>query len=619
MDFFQAQDHARTQSRRLVLLFALAVAGIIAAIYVTLLLIGASQGENMHRLDLFILVAAATLAVIGIASAIRTAKLRQGGRVVAEMLGGIAVSQSTQDGAERRYVNVVEEMALAAGVPVPGIYILPEAGINAFAAGYAVDDAVVAVTRGALEQLDRDELQGVVAHEFSHILNGDMRLNIRLMGLLFGILVISVIGRIIIHGGGGRRRGKNDGGGAIMLFALALFVIGYIGVFFGRMIQAAVSRQREFLADASAVQFTRDPGGIAGALKKIGGWPDGARLKDPHAAEAGHMFFASGLNRAWMSALATHPPLEERIRRIDPAFAATGGTRTVAPARRAPAAGLHDGTTVPDVMASVGALRPQDIAAAASLIDALPARVRAAAHDTDDARALLFAILLADGPVDGAQRAETERHAGAAAWPRIEELRSHVVALDASVRQPLVELLLPALRSLDTARRQALVTAAHEVALADGHTSTFERAVLHLLQRQLTPAGNAATQSRIRSTSPGQLRPEVETLLSAVAWAGADSPAAATNAFAAGAAALHSVVKGLSLRPQEDVDPATESALEALRSAAPAVKRAFLEAAALTSADDGVVHPREMQLIRAIAEAIECPLPLASAGAAAVR
>ncbi|HSJ08520.1 MAG TPA: M48 family metallopeptidase [Longimicrobiales bacterium] len=611
MDFFQAQDHARTQSRRLVLLFALAVAGIITAIYVTLLLLGASQGVNTHRPDLFILVAVVTLAVIGIASAVRTARLRQGGRVVAEMLGGTAVTSSTMDEAERRYVNVVEEMALAAGVPVPGIYILPEAGINAFAAGYTVDDAVVAVTRGALEQLNREELQGVVAHEFSHILNGDMRLNIRLMGLLFGILVIAIVGRVMMYGGG-RRRGKNEG--AIALFALALFVIGYIGVFFGRMIQAAVSRQREFLADASAVQFTRDPNGIAGALKKIGGWPDGARLKDPHAAEAGHMFFASGLNRAWMSALATHPPLEERIRRIDPAFAGAGAARTVASPRSAAAAGLHDGASVTDVMASVGALRPQDIAAAASLIDSLPAPVRAAAHDTDGAQALLFAILLADGPVDTSQRAAAERHAGAAAWSRIDGLRSHVVALDASVRQPLVELLLPALRPLDAARKQALVAAAHEVAVADGHTSTFEHAVLHVLQRQLTPAGNASAQSRVRSTRPDRLRPEVETLLSAVAWAGADSPAAAATAFAAGATALRAVMTSLALRPQAEVDAATEPALAALRAAAPAVKRAFLEAAATTAAEDGVVHPQEMQLIRAIAEAIECPLPLASAG-----
>ncbi|MDR1010912.1 MAG: M48 family metalloprotease [Opitutaceae bacterium] len=351
MNFFQAQDNARRKSGRLVFFYIAAVVAIIVTIYCVLVfgLRFASQNSDdpemfaapLWQPDMFLGTAVVTIAIIGFGSLFKTLSLRSGGGVVARSAGGRLVPPNTGDPQCRRLVNIVEEMAIASGVRMPEVYVLPEAGINAFAAGYSPDDAAVAVTQGALDALTRDELQGVVAHEFSHILNGDMRLNIRLIGLLFGILLITLVGRVVMRLGfssDGRRSSSKDKGGSAIAFALlglAIIIIGYVGVFFGRLIQAAVSRQREFLADASAVQFTRNPGGIAGALKKIGAAASGSRIENPHATETSHMYFANALRSSFGGLLATHPPLIDRIKAIDPTF--DGNFRAIK--RTAPGAG----------------------------------------------------------------------------------------------------------------------------------------------------------------------------------------------------------------------------------------------------------------------------------------
>src|SRR4051812_14934448 len=261
---------------------------------------------------MFLGTAVATLGVIGTGSFFKTLSLARGGRAVAELLDGRLVNSNSTDAHERKLLNVVEEMAIASGVPVPQVYVMDgEQGINAFAAGHSASDAAISVTRGAMTMLTRDELQGVIAHEFSHLLNGDMKLNLRLMGLIFGILCLTVIGRVLI-----RTSGKKN---PLPLLGLALIIIGWVGVLFGRLIQAAVSREREFLADASAVQFTRNPSGLAEALKKIGGLAEGSQLQTNRAEEASHFFFANGLKSRFFG-FATHPPLIERIKALDPSF-----------------------------------------------------------------------------------------------------------------------------------------------------------------------------------------------------------------------------------------------------------------------------------------------------------
>ena len=332
MDFFARQAATRRQSRWMVFLFVVAVIAIVIAIdFVVVATVAvlsvqddggllASPDMSLSRYPMAVLFSTVVvLGTIGISCLVRTASLAAGGGKVAEQLGGTRVGADTTDPLKRRLRNVVEEVAIASGVPVPQVYVLErEAGINAFAAGYSPANAAIAVTRGALVNLNRDELQGVIAHEFSHVLNGDMRLSTRLIGLLFGLTVIAMIARTILRlaprGGGGRK-----GGGGILVIFLAAFVVlalGWIGLFFGRLIQAAVSRHRESLADASAVQFTRDPQGLRNALVKIGALGAGSRFADADAEEVAHLLFAEGIGRAF----ATHPPLVERIREIDPQF-----------------------------------------------------------------------------------------------------------------------------------------------------------------------------------------------------------------------------------------------------------------------------------------------------------
>ena len=340
MDFFQHQDEARKSSNRLVVLFALAVIGIVLSVHFSISALffwgqaSASGSDpnysfNWFDLDRLVFFAGSTLLVILLGSLYKTWRLSDGGHSIAQLLGGRPLAPNTTDTHERRMLNVVEEMAIASGVPVPTVYLMDgEESINAFAAGFTPQDAVIGVTRGTLELLNRDELQGVIAHEFSHIFNGDMRLNLRLMGVLHGILVIALIGYFILRTSmfRGSSRGRNGGAAALPLIGLVLVVLGYVGVFFGRMIKSAVSRQREYLADASAVQFTRNPDGIGGALKKIGGLAEGSLIMSPNAEQASHFFFSDGKYgkvRAALSGvshfafLSTHPPIKDRIRRID--------------------------------------------------------------------------------------------------------------------------------------------------------------------------------------------------------------------------------------------------------------------------------------------------------------
>ncbi|HOG94489.1 MAG TPA: M48 family metallopeptidase, partial [Opitutaceae bacterium] len=332
MDFFEAQASAKRRTSRLMLLFILAVIGVIAACYLAALIVVARIRPMPGTWlvwdgSLFGGVSLVVCLITGGAMLFKWLQLRAGGSVIAEMVGGRRVDPQSTDLAEQRLLNIVEEMSIASGVPMPAVYLLDdEGGLNAFAAGLTTSDAVVAVTRGSLEKLSRDELQGVVAHEFSHILNGDMRLNVRLTAVLFGILVIGLMGRglleVMLRSGAVRTRGKGKSGGpgVFIIVGIAMLVIGYVGYFFGRLIQAAISRQREYLADAAAVQFTRNPLGVSGALKKIGGYSLGSRLDSAAAAQIGHFFFAQSFRAGFTQLWATHPPLEERIRTIDPSW-----------------------------------------------------------------------------------------------------------------------------------------------------------------------------------------------------------------------------------------------------------------------------------------------------------
>ncbi len=599
MDFFERQTHAQTRTRWLVVYFALAVLGIMASLQIVFTLI---LGRPLGDWEVMGWVVGGVALTVTMGSLMKTAQLSQGGRVVAAMLGGEPVAGNTTDLNERKLLNIVEEMALASGVPVPEIYVLPDLSINAFAAGHGPGDTAIGVTRGCIEQLSRDELQGVIAHEFSHILHGDMKLNIRLIGILHGILCLAIVGgfflRMNMFSSAGSRDDRKGGGlvFALMAGGIALYLIGWIGVFFGNLIKAAVSRQREFLADASAVQFTRNPAGIAGALWKIGKFA--SRLESPRASEASHLFFGNGLADPWLSLFATHPPLEERIKAIDANFDGAQ-VREVAPpplpAEKGPVAG--------------GAILPQGLGRARALLAALPAFAGESVRDLHGGCAFIYAILLD-------QREEFRRVQldGLKVDP---PLRAETLALferrgEISVEQrlPLVDLVMPTLRHLSPGQYAAFRENVRHLVESDKQINLFEYALQKALLRHLDLYFTRSTGPAVKYRSLVPLLPDVAALLTGLSVIGHPAVPDRDAAFAAGARELLINTSSPNLQRGEVCNlAAIDAGLDRIAQAAPDVKKTILKACRETVAHDGVVDLKEYELLRAIADSLDCPLP----------
>jgi Zn-dependent protease with chaperone function len=634
-DFFERQDHARRSTVRLIVLFGLAVLAIIASIEVLLAATmgylsrnpetGAVDWAAVTDPQLIVLAVGGTLIVVGGGSLFKMAQLRAGGRVVAEQLGGRLLTPDATDPVERRVLNVVEEMAIASGTPTPPVYLMDsEDGINAFAAGFAPADAVIGVTRGTATRLTRDELQGVMAHEFSHILNGDMRLNIRLIGLLHGILIIGMLGYFMLRMSfftGRSRRSRDSGGLPILAIGAGLAVIGFAGTFFGNMIKAAVSRQREFLADASAVQFTRQPGGLAGALKKIGGFAGGSSIQNPNAPEASHMFF--GRATAGLSAMfSTHPPLDERIRRIDPSWngefadapdVSGAGATAAAAAGAMGFAGGESRTPAPaappDVIASIGQPGPAHLQYAAQLIHSLPPDLAAAAHEPYGARAVVYALLL-DRQADArtGQVAHLDEHADPGVYRETQRIWPLVETLPARLRLPLIEMALPALRTLTAAQHERFVANVVALAEADHTVDLFEWSLHRILLRDLDEQASPNRRTRIRHHSIDAVRTQCELLISTLAYVGNRNVDGAASAFEQGRAVL-GLTGARIKRPDECGLDVLDPALDDLDEAAPAVKRQVLEASAACISADRHISVAEAELLRAVAASMSCPMP----------
>jgi Zn-dependent protease with chaperone function len=638
LNFFEHQDRARRQSRWLFVLFSLAVLAIVAAVDLILLLALGLAGQetaaavqpspSLFAVNLPLLAggAVATLGVIGIASLFRTVGLRSGGGQVARQLGGTLVESDTRDFRRRRLRNVVEEIALASGVPVPEIYVLEqESGINAFAAGYTPSDAAVAVTRGALEKLDRDELQGVIAHEFSHILNGDMRINIRLMGILFGILLLALIGRrVLIHARIGRS-GKN--GAAVVLIAAGVMAVGYLGLFFGRWIKAAVSRQREYLADASAVQFTRDPGGIGGALKKIAVYSSGSWL-NADTEEISHMLFGDGQR---MLLFSTHPPLNERIRRIDPSFRpeeldrlaasiAREGVREAEAAEREKkaqeresargAGGLFDAGRM---IEQIGNPDWQRMLMAAAVAASLPDNIRRAAHSTEWApEALFYALLDADEDAREGQLLLIGRRMGEESETQVRALLQAGGLPRAEQRLPLLDVAFPALKRRPPDFVTQVLDTVKALIDADGRVNVFEYLLARVISQYLWESQNPGAVRASGGKTLASCREDARAVMAVLARHGHDDQAAAQAAFSAGCDVLGADSGGSVPAPESWV-ATLDAALPRLDRLKPADKGILVQALAAVVTHDGRMAPAELELLRAACALIHVPLPLLSA------
>jgi Zn-dependent protease with chaperone function len=636
--FFEQQHLARRNTRVMVILFVLATIAVILALDLVAATAyalandaprGAALAQRYAAVPraLYVFASLSTALLIFAVSAFNVAKLGGGGAAVAEMVGARRIDPGTREPLERRLLNIVEEMAIAAGVRVPAVYVMDgEHGINAFAAGWDTTNCVVTLTRGALESLSRDELQGVIGHEFSHIVNGDIRLNIRMLGVLAGIVFIGAAGLFLIRS---VRRGEGKSAGQIMAVGVALFIIGYIGLFFARLIKAAVSRQREFLADASSVQFTRNPDGICGALDQIRAAAGGGAITGRYAEDISHMFFGQAIRLYFGGLFDTHPPLEERIRRVNPRFApsayrkqrstappaaelpeGTGAVGLAEPAgRRLADSGVEWGRSAANSAKLVGTLDAGKADYAAKLIARVPAALREMVRDADGACAALVALLL--GPKDEVMRTQLEamkQAGGGALAERAARAAALTSVLSPAFHLTVVDLALPAIKAAPQAAKDELLRALEAVINADRRVTVHEFVMLTLVRHQLTPQAKPPAADR----NLADVRAEALVVLSLVAHAGmrADSSGAREDALrtamSAGLAELGLPDAGAV--PSLSLD-AVSAALATLNRLRPLEKARLVKGLFATVSADGTIRVIEAELMRLVGAVLDCPLP----------
>ncbi len=611
MDFFHHQDNARQRTGLLVMLFTLAVlaiTGLVSVISIGIYFYFTGEPFTTQSIISYCLLSfVGVLTVVSISSFIRLSELNaNGGRGVAESIGGKLISTDTSNAKHRQLLNVVEEMSIASGIPVPPVYVMAEEhGINAFAAGMSIDDAVIGVTQGALDAFSRDELQGVIAHEFSHILNGDMRLNTRLIGALFGITCIAHFGHLILDNSNSTRHvsrsssDSNKGFAVIILIAIVCLVLGWLGTLFGNMIKAAISRQREFLADASAVQFTRNDQGIAGALKKIGSNVQGSTLNTKASDEMSHMMFGQSKLSGFSGLFATHPPLDERIRRIEPnwdgSYAQHSHAQNTAFGNEQ-VSGFAVGGGSP---ASQSASPSEQLSETGKqLISQLPPELVDIAREPYSARFIAFALIFDGSDI---QREMIKSYVPLASQSTLLPWLDYDLPLH--LRFPLLELALPALKSLSEAQKISLCKVLRELSETDNQYSLAEWCVINLLEKQLLASFGFIKQHKTLK----QLEESVFWLLRELAWVSHSQADKAQRAYHC--ALAHLGFPEVKLEPANSNWHLSRAALELLLQLKPKDRRMFVKACRIAIESDGEITVAEGELYRVIACFLEVPEP----------
>ncbi len=636
MNFFEAQDKARRNTLWLVLLFILAVAGLILLTNLFLLsglvyvktrqiVVDPEMLYYYYSWKEFTVVSVGVCVLVFGGSLYKALSLSGGGPTVAEMLGGHLISHATTDLQQKQLLNVVEEMAIAAGMPIPQVYLLDDTSINAFAAGNSPANAVIGITEGTLRRLSREELQGVVAHEFSHIANGDMRLNIRLIGVLHGILLIGLIGYFLLRSLRFAGRSRNSKGGAGLLanaaLGFGLMVIGYAGSFFGQWIKAIVSRQREYLADSSAVQFTRNKDGIADALKKIGGSSVGSSISSPSAQEYSHAYFANGISSFWQSLLATHPPLDTRIKRIEPTWdgkflkSEIRQAETVVAPAEAAASGVENLAMTAAILSSaeqaigqVGTLNEENIEYVHQLIIAMPLLLREAAQDPYSARILIYAALVQLQKDWAAAIAVVARYADPDMQALLGKYLPELKSLDDEFKLPLLELCINALRELSPNQYVQFKAAVENIIASDKSVNLREWVIQRFVVQQLDLHLGFRKPPKARHASLDALSGDVAILLSLIAWVEHKDADEAGAAFADGAA--EAKLQNLELRSAKDFKlEELDRALDNLMQLRPLAKPRLLKACVALIMHDGRATTRGIELVRTISTCLDCPMP----------
>ena len=635
MNFFKSQDVARKNTLLLVTLFSLAIISLVVLTNILVMVvfgyldsntISAETFNNQFDWPTFLIVGAAVASIIIFGSLFKILSLSGGGARVAEMMDAELIVEGSGDINKQKILNVVEEMAIASGTPVPPVYLLEEEGINAFAAGYKASDAVIGITRGAIEKLSREQLQGVIAHEFSHVFNGDMRLNIRLIGILHGITIIGIIGYYLLRSTGRSRsrRSKNDGAAAILALGVGLFVIGYAGTFFGNMIKAAVSRQREFLADASAIQFTRNPDGIAGALKRIGGNTSGSLMENSNTSEISHALFSQGISTFLSGMFSTHPPLAERIQRIDPHWDGefdftreeipnveennstdTKNEDKTAAALTALAASMN----VNAVTSHIGQASVDHLNYAHTLISNIPDILKNAAHEPCGARALIYFLVLDnEQAIRKQQLHHLMAHADPGAYRETKKLSLKMNTVENEFRLPLVDMALSSLRQLSKKQYQLFKENLDILIAMDKKISLSEWMIQKIVTHHLDRIFEGKQHRTKQNLSLSKTKQSCCILLSLLCHAGKQQGIDNQRSFDLANAELGDFDIQLLDKNTLNLNDLNQALKELVR-LKPLQKPKLLKACATCITADRMITITEAELFRAIADTLDCPMP----------
>lgn len=634
MDFFEHQHIARKKTRLLVFYFVMAVLLIIAVLNTVIFQILNNSKQYHFTLqqwftsDWFIMVTLGTLGIIVVGSLLRGMQISGGGKSVAKMVNARPIEMSSRDPLERRFINVVEEMSIASGMPVPSLFVMDdEMGMNAFVAGLVPSDTVMVVTKGLLENLNRQELQGVVAHEFSHIFNADMRLNVRLIAILGGILALGQLGYFLLRSMrySGRRRsssGSNNQLGLVIIgAAITLLLVGYIGLFFGRLIKAAVSRQREFLADASAVQYSRDPMGIANALYRIKTGGKGSLLDSSHAEDMSHMCFGTALNfSAFGSMLATHPPIDIRIKKLVPGYKppVEGSEAAFEDDEMSVAAGFAsqqqssqavETTTAEQLMAQIGQLHPDQLHKAIAIHRRIPEELLDTVHSKNSIASFILALIvrgsLSEASASGVDRL-LEVLGDRLSTGQLAQIKSSVAILKELPEQltlPLIEMSIPVLKQLEQQQKKQLLATASVLITADNRIEPFEFFLYALLRKHLDKKDAAFDTRVFRKYKP--VLGDIHYLVAVISEASGK----------ADPSQIHNVMKSFDINWQQPSELPTYNAkqlnqsLQRLNQLTPLLKKPLLQTLAEIVMQDGSIDKTEIELLRATGIYLESPIP----------
>ena len=635
MNFFESQDVARKNTFLLVMLFALAVISLVILSNILVMVVfGYLDSESLNTASIseqfdwmsFLIIGAAVSAIILFGSLYKVLSLSGGGARVAEMMDAELIIEDSGDLNKQKILNVVEEMAIASGTPVPPVYLLDEDGINAFAAGFKTSDAVIGITRGAIDKLSREQLQGVIAHEFSHIFNGDMRLNIRLIGVLHGITIISTIGYYLLRSTSRSRHrsSKNDGAGAILALGVGLMVIGYTGTFFGSLIKSAVSRQREFLADASAVQFTRNADGIAGALKRIGGNSSGSLMENANTAEISHALFSQGISTFLSGMFATHPPLAERIQRIEPQWDGefdytleekpeTEETETTDSSQKDKTAtiltALATSMNIDTVTSHIGQASVEHLNYAHTVIADIPDLLKNAAHEPCGARALIYFLILDEEPKFRKQQLQhLMAHADPGAYKETVKLSLKIINIKSEFRLPLIDMALSSLRQLSKKQYQLFKQNLDTLIKMDEKISLLEWVIQKIVIHHLDRVFEARKSKKEKHLSLQKTKESCAILLSLLSHTGKQKDIEPQHAFDLANKELGNLDIQILEKNTLNLNNLNQ-ALNELAQLKPLQKPLLLKACATCITADKMITITEAELFRAIADILDCPMP----------